>query len=127
MGLIANSACKAGIKLPQLYLQTEGGRPAEMWDFSRASRPDAVIVYLGTNDYSCNTTTDAAFTAALVLFLRNITGYYARSPGVANTTFFIAIGPIVRRNGVGGAYANIRITPPTLRFTVLIITVVIII
>ena len=50
-GLIHNSACSAGPLMPQLYTQNFGTGP-QPWDFARASRPDAVIVYLGTNDYS---------------------------------------------------------------------------
>ena len=95
-GLVANGGCTAGATMPELYLQTEGGSPdAPPWNFAAASRPDAVIVYLGTNDFSCGTMTDAVFTAAYVQFLHNITDYYARSSGsAATTTFFCAIGPM---------------------------------
>ena len=94
-GLYHNNQCSAGSTMPMLYTQTEGGSPnAPPWNFARASRPDAVIVYLGTNDYSCNQTTDAGFTAAYLALLTNITTYYAGSPGVERTTFFLAVGPM---------------------------------
>ena len=49
----------------------------------------------GTNDFSCNKTTDAAFTAGAVAFMQNITASYANSPGPqAATTFLLAIGPM---------------------------------
>ena len=48
----------------------------------------------GTNDFSCNRTTDAAFTAGAVAFMHNITASYAASPGPAATTFLLAIGPM---------------------------------
>lgn len=92
-GLIENSGCSAGPLMPQLYTQAFATDAASVWDFSRAARPDAVIVFLGTNDYSCANTTDAAFTAAYVQFLLNITSYYAPSKaGASKTHFFCAIG-----------------------------------
>ena len=79
-GLIHNSGCSAGPLIPQLYTQTFGTSSKEMWDFSRASRPDAVIIYLGTNDYSCSQTTDTAFTAACVQLLRVLDNFPAFFP-----------------------------------------------
>ena len=98
-GLIANSGCKPGPLMPELYLTTYAAQPGVVpWDFSRSSRPDLVIVNLGTNDFSCGTTTDAAFTAALVDFFRNITALYAGSPpspsGRTSTAFMAALAPI---------------------------------
>lgn len=48
-GLINNGGCNPGPNMTTLYRQTEGGDAASLFDFSRASRPDALIVYLGTN------------------------------------------------------------------------------
>jgi len=98
-GLIHNSGCNAGPTMPQLYTTTFGANPeAAPWDFSRSSRPDAVIVFLGTNDFSCNETTDAAFTAALVEFFHNVTAHYAAAApppsGRAATVFVPALGPM---------------------------------
>lgn len=99
-GLIYNSGCRAGPTMPQLWPQAFASAtgvpvPVELWDFSRASRPDAVIVFLGTNDFSCNLTTMAAFSDALLSFWVNITKDYADSiSGPARTTFFAAIGPM---------------------------------
>ena len=91
-GLIQNSGCHAGPLLPVLYQQTFGtsAAPADAWDFSTVSRPDAVIVYLGTNDFSCNLTTDALFTATYVEFMHNITRWYAASPGGTEPIHFLA-------------------------------------
>ena len=94
-GLIHNSGCSQGPLMPQLYTQAFATDAAQPWDFSRAARPDAVIVYLGTNDYSCNLTTDARFTAAAVAFFHNVTAYYAASPpppSGAPIHFFAAVG-----------------------------------
>lgn len=92
-GLIHNSGCSAGPTMPTLYSQAFATRPDVPWDFSRQSRPDAVLIYLGTNDYSCNETTDDAFSTALVSFMQNISALYAHSPGPAlPTRFFCAVG-----------------------------------
>jgi hypothetical protein len=98
-GLIFNSGCKPGALMPALYNTTFGANAeAAPWDFSRSSRPDAVIVLLGTNDYSCNETSDAAFTAALVSFFHSVTALYAASPpspsGRGGIVFVPALGPI---------------------------------
>jgi hypothetical protein len=94
-GLINNGGCSAGPNMTTLFKQTEGGDSATLFDFSRASRPDALIVYLGTNDYSCAQTTDAIFTQALVEFVGAVISGYAQSPGpAASTTAFIALGPM---------------------------------
>jgi len=95
-GLIHNGACHAGPTMPQLWRQAfaSGDGVTELYDFSRAARPDAVIVYLGTNDFSCALTTTAAFSDGLLSFWRNITADYAASPGPARTTFFAAVGPM---------------------------------
>jgi hypothetical protein len=108
-GLIHNSGCHEGPLLPELYGRAFAtGTESEPWDFSRATPPDAVIVYLGTNDFSCNETTTAAFSAALVEFWANITQLYSGSRGGGgggsggggnnnnknNITFFAALGPM---------------------------------
>lgn len=94
-GLIHNSGCHADLLMPQLYTRTFATGAREPWDFSASTRPDAVIVYLGTNDYSCNQTTDARFTAAYVEFVQNVTRAYAGAAGPAGRThFFCALGPM---------------------------------
>ena len=94
-GLIYNSGCHADLLMPQLYTRTFATGARDPWDFSASTRPDAVIVYLGTNDYSCNQTTDARFTAAYVEFVQNITRAYAGAAGPAGRThFFCALGPM---------------------------------
>jgi hypothetical protein len=88
------SHCPPRAHIPQLYTQTFGTGP-EPWDFARASRPDLVIIYLGTNDFACANVTDALFTAAAGQLMRNITRYYSASPGpAAATRFMLAVGPM---------------------------------
>ena len=94
-GLIHNGGCSQGPLMPQLYTQAFATDAAQAWDFSRSARPDAVVIYLGTNDFSCNLTTDALFSAALVSFFHNVTSYYAASPpppSGAPIHFFAAVG-----------------------------------
>ena len=93
-GLVHNSACSAGPVIPELYARNFATAPTPPWDFARATRPDAVIIYLGTNDFSCNLTTDAIFTAAAVAFMHNITASYAAAPPGPAAHFFLAVGPM---------------------------------
>lgn len=88
-----NPSCRGKAYVPQLYRQTFLTDKQSVWDFSASSRPDAVIIYLGTNDYGCGVT-DANFTAALVALVNNATRYYAASPGPPTTHFFLTLGPM---------------------------------
>ena len=93
-GLTHNSGCGQGSLLPELYGQTFGSSAAEAWDFSAATRPDLALLFMGTNDYFCNKTTDQAFTTAMLAFMKNITRAYAASPGPSHTHFLLGIGPM---------------------------------
>lgn len=44
-GLVHNGGCGAGPLMPELYAKNFGTGP-QPWDFTRASRPDAVLIYL---------------------------------------------------------------------------------
>lgn len=94
-----SSSCQARKYVPQLYTQAWATDAASKWDFSSDSRPDAAIVFLGTNDFACGSgpAWSAAFTAQAVQLVHNITAYYAASPapaGAAPTQFFMVIGPM---------------------------------
>jgi hypothetical protein len=52
----------------------------QAWDFSKTQQPDAVIIYLGTNDWGCKNMTEDLFTSRYVSFMKNITEHYANSP-----------------------------------------------
>ena len=99
------SGCATRQHIPQLYRQVFATDATSVWDFAAASRPDAVIVYLGTNDFGCGVS-DALFTATAVQLVHNITAYYAASPGAAAAThFFLAIGPMSPTRPVGALEA----------------------
>jgi len=96
-GLAHNSGCAPGALLPELYQRTFGSSAAEPWNFAATARPDLVLIFLGTNDYYCNETTDAGFTAAMLDFMRNVTAAYAASPGPARSRFMLGVGPMSPR------------------------------
>jgi len=48
-GLVYNSGCKDGPTMADLFPKTFGTR-ADTWDFSRSSRPDAFLLFLGEID-----------------------------------------------------------------------------
>jgi lysophospholipase L1-like esterase len=91
------SNCATRAYMPKLYKQALATDDAVMWDFSRSQAPDLAIIYLGTNDYGCNMTTDALFTQESVALIQNITTYYKNSVPPASgkpTQFLLAIGPM---------------------------------
>lgn len=127
-GLVWN--CVGPATLPTLYLQTEGGTPLgstpnAAWDFSRASRPDAVLINLGQNDFGCgpggpnlNATMVQLWQDTYLAFLTNITQYYANSRVTAygaehssqGIVFFLGAGPMSTyyTNATQGAVVRAR-------------------
>jgi hypothetical protein len=79
-GLVANCVPNTLPKLPELYRWTEGGTPGALWDFTRQSRPDAVLIHLGQNDFGCNQVNATAFSLAYVAFMQQIVAAFAASP-----------------------------------------------
>ncbi|MBL8740411.1 MAG: hypothetical protein JNK04_04935 [Myxococcales bacterium] len=69
--------------MPELYLRTLTGDASKLWDFSSYT-PDAVIINLGTNDFSA-AIDGAAFTADYVELLGTVRGYYPAAKIVAVT------------------------------------------
>ena len=64
--------------MPGYFLQTLGGKANSAdWDFKRWT-PDAVVINLGTNDFGKDSgpAWEAAFTAAFITFVKNITATY---------------------------------------------------
>ena len=97
-------SCRGKAWVPQLFRQTFLTDKQSVWDFSASTRPDAVIIYLGTNDFGCGVS-DAIFTAALVALVANTTRYYASSPGPPTTRFFLAVGPMSPEKPVAAVQA----------------------
>lgn len=62
--------------LPEIYDRTLPGQNDSRWDFARY-QPDAVVINLGTNDYSTNVDPSAGdFTAAYGAFLKHLRSVY---------------------------------------------------
>lgn len=106
-GLVRN-CCDSGTKLPQYYQQVSyDGAPFTFND----APPDAFVVYTGTNDYSGgeNPALDAAYTAALLDLMKNVTTVYYGTPAQpANTTFFALLGPMSPTLPVNATLAAIQ-------------------
>ena len=101
-GMLLNPAgngttCPTRKWVPALFPLAFATDAASVWDFARSERPDAAIIFLGTNDYGCGAQ-DAPFTAATIELIANVTQAYTASPpspsGAAATHFFLVIGPM---------------------------------
>lgn len=94
-GLVRN-CCDSGTTVPQFYTQARKNEADNSFAFTDA-RPDGVIVYLGTNDYSAGASPalDAAFAGAFLDLMANVTTKYYGTPAApANITFFAVLGPM---------------------------------
>eukprot|EP00756_Hemistasia_phaeocysticola_P062287 Hpha_TRINITY_DN5719_c0_g1::TRINITY_DN5719_c0_g1_i1::g.147600::m.147600 len=103
-GLYVN-CCDKGATLPdyfQMRLALQGNAPANRYSFNLSGfAPDAVVVNLGTNDFSgcshfspdgdgCGPKFQAAFVQTYVAFMHNVTRWY----GKPDIHFFAGVGPI---------------------------------
>jgi hypothetical protein len=88
--------------MPQRWPWTLGGFFGQFpYDFATAPRPHAVVLNLGENDFSdghgANASFVAAFTAAYVAFVANVTAAYGAGPGTgtggATLPVFATIAP----------------------------------
>lgn len=94
--------------LPTIYENTLGGQSMPAWSFTR--RPAAVVVNLGTNDFSADMNLAAdAFTAPLVAFLATVRQKYP------DAWIYCAIGPLLydaglvnARTYIGDVVANLN-------------------
>jgi len=82
--------------VPELYTRYGANDPDDSFTFPPAWVPDAVVINLGTNDFSylhvrdpLNTT---AYTSAMVAFVRSIHAHYPR------TEFFLMSSPMLNDN-----------------------------
>jgi lysophospholipase L1-like esterase len=97
-GVSRNYAGGPGALLPELYLSSVPEQPAADWDPTRYV-PDAVIVNLGTNDFSTPGIDRAQFVARYAAFLERLRGYYPRAALV------VALGPMLSDSYPPGAQA----------------------
>ena len=95
-GLIRNCCNDNGPKMPDYFRQVEYSSAGPDYTFAATGFvPDAVIIALGTNDYSGSVPPgfDANFTQGYIDFIQNITTWYGGSIN-SNITFFCAVGPM---------------------------------
>lgn len=104
LGVYLDCCGDVGTKMPDYYPRVLA-KVEDVYSFEDA--PQAVVINLGTNDWSgcededpfddgCGPEFEAAFARHYVNFMLNITLWYA-SPGIK---FFLAVGPII------GSYMN---------------------
>jgi hypothetical protein len=83
--------------MPDFYQRYRMSDPSPSFPFND-TQPDAVVVYLGTNDYSqgASPQLDAAFADTFVGFMENVTQRWYGSPSAPATgiTFFAVLGPM---------------------------------
>lgn len=88
-GISRNYADSAGQVLPELYLQSVPEDPsASAWDPAQY-QADAVIINLGSNDFSTPGVNRVAFREGYVKFLARLRGYYPQS------TLVVVMGPML--------------------------------
>lgn len=96
-GMSRNYAGGAGETVPQFYLDTlPDSGTAAAWDPSRYVA-DAVIINVGTNDFSTEGFDTGAYTQAYTEFLATLRGYYP------DALFVAAIGPMLSDSYPPGA------------------------
>jgi lysophospholipase L1-like esterase len=88
-GVVRNYADEPGDPMPVLYERTLPARPESRWDFARWV-PDAVVVNLGTNDFSLESSPpERGFVEAYATLLRRLRAVYA------GARVFCCIGPML--------------------------------
>jgi hypothetical protein len=88
-GVVRNYADEPGEPMPVLYERTLPARAESRWDFSQW-RADAVVVNLGTNDFSLGRSPPREdFVSAYATLLRRIGAVYPGAP------VFCMIGPML--------------------------------
>jgi lysophospholipase L1-like esterase len=100
-GIYSDNLGNVSNGLPRVYSNTVGGQSLPAWNF--AVEPQAVIINLGTNDFSANMTLGSdAFTTAYRAFLTTVRSKYAHA------WIYCAIGPLLFGTGLTNATAYIN-------------------
>lgn len=100
-GVVSNYGGNRVSPMPQLYERAEPGDEHSVWDFS-LWQPHAVVVNLGTNDYSTdNDPSDNEFVSAYAQLLTNIRARYPEA------SIICTLGPLLLGTDLEKAEANI--------------------
>lgn len=99
-GIYSDNGGNTDNVLPKIWGNTLGGQATPPWSFT--PEPQAVVINLGTNDFSANMNlAQAEFTSAYSAFLSAVRAKYA------NAVILCAIGPLLYGNGLANATSYI--------------------
>ncbi|HWA74022.1 MAG TPA: SGNH/GDSL hydrolase family protein [Polyangiaceae bacterium] len=95
-GIYSDNGGNRSNVLPTLYARTLGGQASPEWDFSL--KPQAVVINLGTNDFSANMNLGAEeFTGAYRAFVAKVRGNYP------DAFVYCALSPMLYGSGLDNA------------------------
>lgn len=101
-GVVRNYAGEPGALMPALYEAAIPQSPGNVWDFIGTREPDAVIINLGTNDYSTDDPSDQEFTDGYVALLEKVR---QRNP---SAFILCTVGPMLGGSDLEKARRNIQ-------------------
>lgn len=100
-GIYSDNGGNTSNVLPSVFERVFAGQPTPAWTFQ--AQPQAVVVNLGTNDFSANMSLDqAAFSGAYEAFLATVRSTYPEA------LILCAIGPMLYGTGLSNATAYIN-------------------
>jgi lysophospholipase L1-like esterase len=102
MGVVVNyGGDKSSERITQRYERAIGDEATSVWSFK--AKPQAVIVNIGTNDYSATSSwTNAEFVSTYANLLTTIRGHYP------DAYILCTIGPMLTDTELPGARANVK-------------------
>jgi hypothetical protein len=99
-GIFTDNTGNANNVLPKVYANTVGGQATPAWSF--AQKPQAVVINLGTNDFSANMNLGQSdFSNAYSAFLATVRGKYP------DALVLCAVGPLLYGTGLTNATSYI--------------------
>jgi len=100
IGMLRNYGGDTMNVMPDRYPRTLPDRATSVWDFGKFV-PDAVVINLGTNDFSTDDP-GAPFQAAYLKFVSDLRGHYPAA------RFFLALGPMLSGDSYTKAAAYLK-------------------
>lgn len=100
IGMLHNYEGSTTDQMPVRYLRTLPDRATSVWDFSKFV-PEAVVINLGTNDFSKGDP-GADFQTAYLKFVSDLRGHYP------SARFFLAVGPMLSGDSYTKATAYLK-------------------
>jgi hypothetical protein len=101
-GVVSNYGGNREAPMPDIYDRAEPNEPGSVWDYT-LWQPDALLVNLGTNDYSTdNDPADEEFVGAYTSLLATFRNRYP------NAQILCTVGPLLDGADLAKAETNIR-------------------